>query len=272
VLFLKEGKLVPVESLMRTPPIEASPSEKISTVARMMVSSDIGAAIITVDGKPVGIITEKDIIRKVAAEGRDIDRITAGEVMSSPIITIEHNQPISDALRMMREKAIRRLAVTKRGKLVGIITERRARSLPSLHKIVIPIEESEASDKALEIALNLAKQYFSTVCILSIPPFPKTPASALTLKKIKKDWNQKEEKSRKLLQKALDKAVKADVKAYTRLEYGQPAEKIIQIAEEEDVDLIVIGGKRISGIRKFILSSVADKIGHEAFCPVLIVK
>ena len=66
--------------------------------------------------------------------------------------------------------------------------------------------------------------------------------------------------------------MEADVKAYTRLEYGEPAEKIIQIAAEEDVDLLVIGGKRISGIRKFILSSVADKIGQKASCPVLIVK
>ncbi len=269
---MKGDKLIPVESLMRTPPIEASSSEKISTVAKMMVSSDIGAVIITVDGKPAGIVTEKDIIEKVAAEGRDLDSITAREVMASPIAAIEYDQSVSDALRTMREKAIRRLAVTKRGKLVGIITERRLRSLPSLHKILIPIDESEASDKALEIALDLAKQYFSTVCILRIPPFPRTPASALTLKKIKKNWNQKEEESRQLLEKALNKAVEDDVKAYTRLEYGEPAEKIIQIAAEEDVDLLVIGGKRISGIRKFILSSVADKIGQKASCPVLIVK
>jgi CBS domain-containing protein len=76
-------------------------------------------------GQPVGIITEKDILQRVVRPGKDPARTLAREVMTSPILNIEVNRSVSDALKLMREKNVRRLGVTRGGRLIGIVTERR---------------------------------------------------------------------------------------------------------------------------------------------------
>jgi len=121
-----ESKLmIPVESVMRSPPVTASFSDTTSTIVDKMVTKNIGAIIVESGGKPVGIITERDILERVIKAHKDPNKIKATEIMSSPIITIESDRLLTDALKIMREKRIRRLVVTRGGNLIGIITERR---------------------------------------------------------------------------------------------------------------------------------------------------
>ena len=111
---------------MRENPPRVHPSDSISLVIEKMLGADIGTIIVIErDETPVGIITEKDLIERVVEPNRDIDVTLAQEVMSKPIVTIESDETVAEALRLMQEKKIRRLAVTKREVLVGIITERR---------------------------------------------------------------------------------------------------------------------------------------------------
>lgn len=121
----KVGLDSPVEAIMRSPPVKALFSDTVATVIDKMVTFDIGAVIIESGGKPVGIITEKDVLSRVVRAGKDPQTTYAYQVMSKPLITIEYDKPVSEALRIMRDKRIRRLAVTKKGSLVGIVTERR---------------------------------------------------------------------------------------------------------------------------------------------------
>ena len=115
-----------VESVMRSPPIMAWFSDTVSSVVEKMVSNNIGAVIVVDnDLVPFGIITERDIIEKIVWARRDPDKTLAQEIMSAPIITIEVGKSIRDALKLMHDNQIRRLAVTKNGILVGIVTERR---------------------------------------------------------------------------------------------------------------------------------------------------
>ncbi len=115
-----------VEANMRENPPRVHPSDSISLVIEKMLGADIGAIIVIErDETPVGIITEKDLIERVVEPNRDIDVTLAQEVMSKPIVIIESDETVAEALRLMQEKKIRRLAVTKREVLVGIITERR---------------------------------------------------------------------------------------------------------------------------------------------------
>jgi len=116
---------VPVETVMRSPPVKVLFSDSVATVIDKMLMYDIGAVIVEMGGKPVGIITEKDILNRVIRAGRSPNSTYAQEIMSRPLITIEADKPISEALKLMRDNKIRRLAVTKRGSLVGILTERR---------------------------------------------------------------------------------------------------------------------------------------------------
>ena len=114
-----------VESVMRSPPVTALFSDSVSHVAEKMISNNIGAIIIISGGKPSGIITERDIVEKIVRTRRDPDKTRAMEIMSSPLITIDSGKTVADALRIMRDRKTRRLAVTKNGRLVGIVTERR---------------------------------------------------------------------------------------------------------------------------------------------------
>jgi len=114
-----------VETVMRSPPVTALFSDSVSSVIEKMITNNIGAVVVMSGGNPVGIITERDIIEKVVRSNRDPSKIRAEEIMSSPLISVEADKTLKDALTLMRDKKIRRLGVTRKGKLVGIITERR---------------------------------------------------------------------------------------------------------------------------------------------------
>ena len=116
---------LPVRTSMRRNPPTVSPSEPISSLSYIMIRENIGAVIVIEKGKPIGIITEKDILERVLTQDKDIYKTHAKDVMSTPLISIEANQPIRDALKIMNDKKIRRLAVMEEGSLIGLITERR---------------------------------------------------------------------------------------------------------------------------------------------------
>ncbi|MBS7634542.1 CBS domain-containing protein [Candidatus Bathyarchaeota archaeon] len=114
-----------MESVMRSPPVTALFSDSVSLIIDKMIVNNIGAIIVISGGNPIGIITERDIVEKVAKTNRDPGKIRAKEIMSSPLISVEADKTIKDALILMRERKIRRLGVTRKGRLIGIVTERR---------------------------------------------------------------------------------------------------------------------------------------------------
>jgi CBS domain-containing protein/glycosyltransferase involved in cell wall biosynthesis len=116
---------LPVTNNMKSDPPQSTPESTISIVVDMMVSEDIGAVVIVEESRPVGILTEKDILRRVVKRGRDFEETLAQDVMTKPVIIIEAERPINDALEMLRENNIRRLVVTQAENLIGITTERR---------------------------------------------------------------------------------------------------------------------------------------------------
>jgi CBS domain-containing protein len=123
--YLEELLNLPVQTNMRLTPPTVSPSDVISTVVDMMIKENIGAIIVVDQDKPVGIITERDVLEKVVKTEKNLELMTAGEVMSQPLISIEADRPMRKALELMRKHNVRRLAVTKGGSLIGLATERR---------------------------------------------------------------------------------------------------------------------------------------------------
>jgi CBS domain-containing protein len=91
-----------------------------------MVSKDIGSLIVLKSGKPVGIITERDVTRISlrATIGENIHEDIAGRLMSSPLITMPPETPIWQAFEEIVSKKIRRLPIVEQDRLVGIVTER----------------------------------------------------------------------------------------------------------------------------------------------------
>jgi CBS domain-containing protein len=101
----------------------AEPAETIRIAAQRMASRAVGALVVLdAHRKPVGILTDRDVAVRVAAEGRDVHLVTVGEVMTRSPRTIVESEPIEDALERMRTHAVRRLPVVSgRGELVGIV-------------------------------------------------------------------------------------------------------------------------------------------------------
>jgi len=110
-----------IQDIMTRALITVNRSTTALQVAKMMEQGGIGAVLVQDNGNPVGIVTDRDYATRIAAN--DLPLNTAVEnIMSTPLITINHDEPISAAAERMTSKKIRKLAVTENGKMVGIVT------------------------------------------------------------------------------------------------------------------------------------------------------
>ena len=114
-----------VKKIMRSPAVTAKISDSVLLVAEKMIEKNIGAIIIVARDTVAGIITERDIVEKVVKKQKNPANIRVKDVMSSPVKIVKSKCTVAEAFTIMRYDKIRRLAVTKKGKLVGIVTERR---------------------------------------------------------------------------------------------------------------------------------------------------
>lgn len=96
----------------------------LKAAAQKMRDRGIGSLIVTKEGREVGIISETDVTRKAVAEGLNPEQTRVSSIMSSPIISIEMTETPERANDLMKEKRIRHLGVTEKGKFVGIISVR----------------------------------------------------------------------------------------------------------------------------------------------------
>lgn len=112
-----------VRDIMSRPPITAKETETVAGVSKLMGKHDIGCVII-VDktGNPAGIITERDIVQRVAAKNVLPSELKVSQTMSKPVASISPRATVNDAAKFMNHRKIRRLAVIDEGKLVGIVT------------------------------------------------------------------------------------------------------------------------------------------------------
>jgi CBS domain-containing protein len=94
----------------------------VQEVVATMSKFDISSVIVVQEERPVGIITHKDIISKIVQPRIPPDAVTAREVMSTPLLTINEGASIEEAVRFMAKKNVKKLPVVRDGKLVGTVT------------------------------------------------------------------------------------------------------------------------------------------------------
>ena len=110
-----------VNQVMNKTVITVEKSTTVQEAAKQMTKQKIGCVIVTDNSKPVGIVTERDFVTKVAAEG--IPLFTEiSSVMSSPLISIDPEDTIWEASEMMKEKGIHKLPVKDNDQIIGIVT------------------------------------------------------------------------------------------------------------------------------------------------------
>jgi len=114
-----------VKDVMSSPAVTVEENAPANKVAELMVKHDYGCIIVTTkQAKPMGIITERDLVVRVTAKNAKPVTVRAKNVMTSPLMTIEPDATINEAAKRMSKLNIRRLGVVYRGQLVGIISSK----------------------------------------------------------------------------------------------------------------------------------------------------
>jgi CBS domain-containing protein len=110
-----------VKDLMTKDVLTIDANKTVIEAATLMSQNDVGDLVVMENNMPVGIVTERDFVRRVLAGGKSTTT-RVSEVMSAPLRVIDPEAPIKEAARRMVNKGIRRLVVIKDNRLVGIIT------------------------------------------------------------------------------------------------------------------------------------------------------
>ena len=113
-----------IREVMTPDPSAVEPSTTVVETARLMRDEDVGPMPIVENGQCAGIVTDRDIVVRVVAEGRNANTTTVGEIASRELITIDPEQTLDEAARLMARHQIRRLPVCEDdGRLVGIVAQ-----------------------------------------------------------------------------------------------------------------------------------------------------
>lgn len=116
--------------------------ENIKKAAELMKEKKIGSLLVSKNNEYIGIVTERDILYKVIAEGKDILKTKVKEIMSSPLIFISKDATLKEAIEKFRKYNIRRLVVKENGKVIGIISIKALiGDIRTLDKVTEEIEE-----------------------------------------------------------------------------------------------------------------------------------
>lgn len=110
-----------VNQIMSKKVLSVDKSTSLQEAALEMTKLKIGCVIVNDGTSPIGIITERDFVTKVAGEGRPLFT-EVSEIMSTPLITIDSEETIWDASELMKQKTIHKLPVIENGKIIGIVT------------------------------------------------------------------------------------------------------------------------------------------------------
>jgi CBS domain-containing protein len=113
-----------VAKIMNKKPKSVGPKTSIASAAKTMRTARVGSLFVKKGKQLVGVVTDTDIVRRAVASGKPLGKLTVEKIMTSPICTIEGNQPVDDAQDMMGDLGVRHLAVTQGGQIVGVVSVR----------------------------------------------------------------------------------------------------------------------------------------------------
>ena len=113
-----------IKHVMTSNPCSIDADKSVAYAAKMMRDEDVGLAPIVEGDKLIGMLTDRDIAIRVVAEGRNPDQVTVKEVASKQVVTIDPQQDLAEALRIMAKHQVRRLPVVEEdGRLVGVVAQ-----------------------------------------------------------------------------------------------------------------------------------------------------
>jgi CBS domain-containing protein len=157
---LKKGAGLPkvaVKEVMSSPVITVKRGEVAMKVAKLMVDNKIGSVVVVDEGKnPIGIITERDVVKSLASGGFKPEETKAEDIMSQPLRTISPDLGVEEAAKLMRRLGVKRLPIMEEGKLIGIVSSGDiVRVTPSIIEVLLErsmISSATPEPKSVSVA------------------------------------------------------------------------------------------------------------------------
>jgi len=142
-----------VKDVMSSPVVTTDEETPSNKVARLMDENKVGAVVVTnKEGKPLGIITEKDLVIRVLSKNLAPDAVKAKNIMTTPLVTIEPEATVSEAARKMSSMDFRRIGVLYKGNLAGLVSSKDVLSvMPELIEILQERNRIECADRSEEV-------------------------------------------------------------------------------------------------------------------------
>lgn len=134
-----------VKDIMKKPVFSMDSSMTVKDAAEMMEDTKVGCVVVTENNAVIGILTERDFVRKIVSQGKPFST-KIKDVMSSPLIVINPDETVWELAELMKQKRIHKVPVVEKGKLVGIVT---ATDLTRLCSIGSDSEMSKLCDQIL---------------------------------------------------------------------------------------------------------------------------
>jgi len=135
--------------------ITVDENSTVKEAVDIMNEFQIGSLIVLEKGKAIGIVTERDFLRRVIGEGKDVKNTRVGEIMTTPLVVVEPSTDLEEAVKLMFQRKIKKLAVVDAKKLVGIVTLTDiARFQPQMIKMLKQLTTKQAAPKSMQKVID----------------------------------------------------------------------------------------------------------------------
>jgi CBS domain-containing protein len=150
----QEKGTVKVKDLMIKEVIQIDENASVKEAADIMNHHEIGSIVAVRKRKATGILTERDLLKRIVSEGKNAEKTRVKEVMSTPLVTIPPDTDLEDAARLMFEKKIKKLPVVSENHLLGLISLTDiARCQPRIIRLLQCLSKVQAAPKNIEKVL-----------------------------------------------------------------------------------------------------------------------
>jgi CBS domain-containing protein len=151
----ESGVSLKVDDAMVKEVMTIDENSTVKEAAEVMNKFEIGCLIAIRKGKAMGIITERDLLKRVVAEAKDATKTKVKDVMSSPLVVVEPNMDLEEAVRLMFQMKIKKLPVVDEKRLVGLVTLTDiARFQPQMIKILKQLAMRQAAPKSMKKVID----------------------------------------------------------------------------------------------------------------------
>lgn len=111
-----------IKDVMVEEVITVEPDTRVRDAVELMNENEIGCLVVTKKGKPVGIVTERDILKKIVCQSKNPEQVKVSEIMSQPLVVGKIDMDLGDVARLMLKRNVKKLPIVNGGNLVGLIT------------------------------------------------------------------------------------------------------------------------------------------------------